>query len=187
MPISTVAALRQVSVSTRSAKMLGIALAGASLSPAPMSSTFGRSGGRFCGRVSSFAMAGFPLARGRSFGSCPPPRRMASGRALSDPRRGCYSSAVPRSARARPSGYLPRIFPRPLPMFDWLADPNAWIALATLTALEIVLGIDNIIFISILVGASARGAARPRAPARPRPRDGDAHRCCCCRSRGSCG
>jgi predicted tellurium resistance membrane protein TerC len=35
---------------------------------------------------------------------------------------------------------------------DWLADPNAWIALATLTALEIVLGIDNIIFISILVG-----------------------------------
>ena len=37
-------------------------------------------------------------------------------------------------------------------MFDWIADPNAWIALATLTALEIVLGIDNIIFISILVG-----------------------------------
>lgn len=35
---------------------------------------------------------------------------------------------------------------------DWLADPNAWIALATLTALEIVLGIDNIIFISVLVG-----------------------------------
>jgi predicted tellurium resistance membrane protein TerC len=35
---------------------------------------------------------------------------------------------------------------------DWLADPQAWIALATLTALEIVLGIDNIIFISILVG-----------------------------------
>ena len=37
-------------------------------------------------------------------------------------------------------------------MFDWIGDPNAWIALATLTALEIVLGIDNIIFISILVG-----------------------------------
>jgi predicted tellurium resistance membrane protein TerC len=37
-------------------------------------------------------------------------------------------------------------------VFDWIADPNAWIALATLTALEIVLGIDNIIFISILVG-----------------------------------
>jgi len=37
-------------------------------------------------------------------------------------------------------------------MFDWLADPQAWAALATLTALEIVLGIDNIIFISILTG-----------------------------------
>ena len=33
---------------------------------------------------------------------------------------------------------------------DWLNDPNAWIGLLTLTALEIVLGIDNIIFISIL-------------------------------------
>ncbi|MDV6314982.1 TerC family protein [Idiomarina sp. HP20-50] len=37
-------------------------------------------------------------------------------------------------------------------MFEWIAMPEAWIALATLTALEIVLGIDNIIFISILVG-----------------------------------
>ena len=35
---------------------------------------------------------------------------------------------------------------------EWLSDPHAWAALATLTALEIVLGIDNIIFISILVG-----------------------------------
>jgi predicted tellurium resistance membrane protein TerC len=33
---------------------------------------------------------------------------------------------------------------------DWLANPESWVALATLTALEIVLGIDNIIFISIL-------------------------------------
>ena len=37
-------------------------------------------------------------------------------------------------------------------MFEWFASPEAWIALGTLTALEIVLGIDNIIFISILVG-----------------------------------
>ncbi|HXG68965.1 MAG TPA: TerC family protein [Blastocatellia bacterium] len=37
-------------------------------------------------------------------------------------------------------------------MFDWIGDPQAWIALVTLTALEIVLGIDNIIFISILAG-----------------------------------
>ena len=33
---------------------------------------------------------------------------------------------------------------------DWIGDPNAWIALLTLAALEIVLGIDNVIFISIL-------------------------------------
>ena len=37
-------------------------------------------------------------------------------------------------------------------MFEWFTSPEAWIALGTLTALEIVLGIDNIIFISILVG-----------------------------------
>jgi predicted tellurium resistance membrane protein TerC len=37
-------------------------------------------------------------------------------------------------------------------MFSWITDPQAWIALGTLTALEIVLGIDNIIFISILAG-----------------------------------
>ena len=34
---------------------------------------------------------------------------------------------------------------------EWISTPEAWIALLTLTALEIVLGIDNIIFISILV------------------------------------
>ena len=36
-------------------------------------------------------------------------------------------------------------------MIELLSDPQAWIAFATLTALELVLGIDNIIFISILV------------------------------------
>ncbi len=46
---------------------------------------------------------------------------------------------------------------------DWLTDPQAWIALATLTALEIVLGIDNIIFISVLV---ARLPQRIRSKAR---------------------
>lgn len=35
---------------------------------------------------------------------------------------------------------------------DWITDPQIWIALFTLTSLEIVLGIDNIIFISILAG-----------------------------------
>jgi predicted tellurium resistance membrane protein TerC len=37
-------------------------------------------------------------------------------------------------------------------MFEWIASPEAWLALVTLTALEIVLGIDNIIFLTILVG-----------------------------------
>jgi predicted tellurium resistance membrane protein TerC len=35
---------------------------------------------------------------------------------------------------------------------EWLTDPQVWIALATLTALEVVLGIDNVVFISILAG-----------------------------------
>lgn len=37
-------------------------------------------------------------------------------------------------------------------MLDWIVSPEMWIALMTLIALEIVLGIDNIIFIAILVG-----------------------------------
>ncbi|MBM3262511.1 MAG: TerC family protein [candidate division Zixibacteria bacterium] len=48
-------------------------------------------------------------------------------------------------------------------MFDWVFSPEAWIALATLTTLEIVLGIDNIVVISILVGrlpAAQRHRAR---------------------------
>jgi len=36
-------------------------------------------------------------------------------------------------------------------LLDLLTDPNAWAALVTLTALEIVLGVDNVIFISLLV------------------------------------
>ena len=36
------------------------------------------------------------------------------------------------------------------PHFDWLSDPTAWVALATLVILEVVLGIDNLIFIAIL-------------------------------------
>ncbi len=59
---------------------------------------------------------------------------------------------------------------------EWLTSPETWIALLSLTALEIVLGVDNIIFISILVG---------RLPPEQRNRarliglgagDGDAHR-----------
>jgi predicted tellurium resistance membrane protein TerC len=46
---------------------------------------------------------------------------------------------------------------------EWIFDPQAWIAFATLLALEIVLGIDNIVFISILAGklpASQQAKAR---------------------------
>lgn len=46
-------------------------------------------------------------------------------------------------------------------MFEWITEPQAWMALGTLTALEIVLGIDNIIFLSILVD---------RLPEHQRPR-----------------
>lgn len=44
----------------------------------------------------------------------------------------------------------------------WLSDPNAWIGLLTLASLEIVLGVDNIIFISILAG-TLPPALQPRA------------------------
>ena len=46
---------------------------------------------------------------------------------------------------------------------DWINSPEAWIALLTLTALEIVLGIDNIIFVAILaerVKKESRAKAR---------------------------
>jgi len=45
---------------------------------------------------------------------------------------------------------------------DWFQDPNAWLGLLTLTALEIVLGIDNIIFISIL-SSKLREEEQPKA------------------------
>src|SRR2546423_9755491 len=41
-----------------------------------------------------------------------------------------------------------------------LTDPNAWAALVTLTALEIVLGIDNLVFISVLTSRLDRDKAR---------------------------
>src|SRR5215212_4133302 len=46
---------------------------------------------------------------------------------------------------------------------EWLSDPQAWVGFFTLTVLEIVLGIDNVVFISILAGklpASDREKAR---------------------------
>jgi len=45
-------------------------------------------------------------------------------------------------------------------MYELITDPHAWAALLTLSALEIVLGIDNVVFISILVSKLERNAAR---------------------------
>jgi predicted tellurium resistance membrane protein TerC len=36
--------------------------------------------------------------------------------------------------------------------FDWIADPAVWASLVTLTVMEVVLGIDNVVFISVIVG-----------------------------------
>src|SRR6266581_1237436 len=71
------------------------------------------------------------------------------GRSPSDP-----STDTPHSAFHTPH-YL-------APTMPWLTSPETWIALLTLTVLEIVLGIDNIIFISILAG---------KLPAGEQPRD----------------
>ena len=38
---------------------------------------------------------------------------------------------------------------------DWLGDPQAWIGFVTLAVLEVVLGIDNLIFISIQIGRAS--------------------------------
>jgi predicted tellurium resistance membrane protein TerC len=46
-------------------------------------------------------------------------------------------------------------------VIELLSDPQAWLAFLTLTLLEIVLGIDNIIFISILVGRLPAGQQQP--------------------------
>ena len=37
-------------------------------------------------------------------------------------------------------------------MFEWLTDPNVWASFVALSAMEIVLGIDNVVFISLLIG-----------------------------------
>jgi predicted tellurium resistance membrane protein TerC len=42
-------------------------------------------------------------------------------------------------------------------MFSWMGEPEGWVAFLTLTALEVVLGIDNVIFISILAGRLPAG------------------------------
>src|SRR5580765_4447607 len=46
-------------------------------------------------------------------------------------------------------------------MFALLTDPNAWLSLATLTLLEVILGIDNVIFLSIVSGKLPQSQQRP--------------------------
>ena len=52
------------------------------------------------------------------------------------------------------------------PHFDWFNDPTAWVALLTLVVMEVVLGIDNLIFISILTNKLPAEQQSARAPAR---------------------
>src|SRR5262249_62123764 len=59
----------------------------------------------------------------------------------------CHGSCTMRPTRGRLATLMERG-----PSMEWLSDPQSWIAFLTLAALEIVLGIDNIVFISILVG-----------------------------------
>jgi len=50
----------------------------------------------------------------------------------------------------------------PYAVFDWIADPKAWIGLVTLTFLQIVLGVDNIVLLTILSG-QLKGEEQQRA------------------------
>ncbi len=49
---------------------------------------------------------------------------------------------------------------------EWIADPSIWAGLVTLVVIELVLGIDNLVFIAILA------EKLPPFPARPRARNG---------------
>ena len=69
-------------------------------------------------------------------------------------------------------------------MLELLADPEVYLSLLTLTAMEIVLGIDNIVFISILAGKLPPRAAGAGAPARARRWRCACASGCCSRSPG---
>lgn len=62
-------------------------------------------------------------------------------------------------------------------LFAWITDPNARLALGTLTLLEIVLGIDNIIFSFSGGSKTSHGATKPRTAAWVGGGDGYARRC----------
>jgi predicted tellurium resistance membrane protein TerC len=62
-------------------------------------------------------------------------------------------------------------------MLELLRDPDAWIALLSLTMLEIVLGIDNLVFIAILTGKLPKEQQRPPTASASRARWGPGS-CC---------
>ena len=63
-------------------------------------------------------------------------------------------------------------------MSSLLIDPNAWAALLTLTALEIVLGIDNVVFVSLLAANLDAASGRPRVKSDLRSRLFSGLLCC---------
>ena len=63
-------------------------------------------------------------------------------------------------------------------MLALLTDPNAWAALLTLTALEIILGVDNVIFLSLLAAGLEPAASRRRARSGSSWRSSFVSRCC---------
>src|SRR5262249_36565825 len=95
------------------------------------------------GRALAGAYPGLARARGRACGFYARARHGAGavghGRAVRD---------RPLCGRGR---HLARIGARTARMIALLTDPQAWAALLTLSTLEIVLGIDNVVFISVLV------------------------------------
>src|SRR5262245_31969313 len=66
------------------------------------------------------------------------------------------------SSRRRCNARLRALMDQVLSVFEIFGEAKAWISLATLSALEIVLGIDNIVFLSILTGKLPR-AQQPKA------------------------
>ena len=88
----------------------------------------------FCGSTPGDAV---PFVMGGIQSTFPPREKNQAG----PPPRFLLPFAL-RSCRTPPIHYI-------APMFDWFSDPSAWAALLTLTLLEIVLGIDNIVFISM--------------------------------------
>ena len=69
--------------------------------------------------------------------------------------------------------------------FAFLTTPEGWAAMVTLIAMEVVLGIDNLIFISILTNKLPPEHRRARPPARHLGGADHAARSCSRRSRGS--